>query len=294
LLQAAAAPSIERVTEPPLPYARHGPADPVTPIVLSVPHAGRAYPAEMEELLRVPLGALLPLEDRLVDQVALAARGAQTLFAATLPRAWIDLNRGEQERDPRVDAGADPMAQSQASARLRSGLGLVPRRASSAGDIWKRKLTADEVAARIAAHHRPYHAAVAAALAAARARFGIAVLLDIHSMPSLPGVAPAQLVLGDRHGRSAGRGIVAALEATAREAGLRVTRNQPYAGGHVVTTHGAPGSNVHAVQIEFDRSLYLDPTLTEPGVGLPKLAATLSRMIAAVAEVALPPALAAE
>ncbi|MFV0623985.1 N-formylglutamate amidohydrolase [Sphingomonas sp. ac-8] len=276
------------------PFRRHGPANPVTPIVLSVPHAGRAYPAAMHDLLRVPLPALLPLEDRRVDAVALAARGPHTLFEAVRPRAWIDLNRGERERDPQIDAGAQPMAQPQASARLRSGLGLVPRRASSGVDIWTRRLTGEEVEARIVADHRPYHAALAEALAAAHARFGIAILLDIHSMPSLPGIAPAQLVLGDRHGRSARRGLVDVLGAVARDAGLRVARNQPYAGGHIVATHGLPQRNVHAIQIELDRSLYLDPTLTEVGEGLPALADTLAGMIAAVAEAALPPALAAE
>lgn len=294
MLRIAAGPSIQSVPAPLLPFDLHGPAEPVTPLVLSVPHAGRAYPEAMRDLLRVPLAALLPLEDRLVDQVALAARGPHTLFVAKLPRAWIDLNRSEQERDPQVDAGADPMVQPRASARLRSGLGLIPRRASSAGDIWKRRLHADEVTARIMAQHRPYHAAVAAALASAHARFGVAILLDIHSMPSLPGVTPAQVVLGDRNGRSAARRLVDALEAAARDAGLRVARNQPYAGGHVVTTHGAPARNVHAIQIEFDRGLYLDPTLTEVGPGFPHLAAALARMIAAVAAEALPPALAAE
>ncbi|MCC2977816.1 N-formylglutamate amidohydrolase [Sphingomonas sp. PL-96] len=282
------------MTPLPQPFDRHGLEAPVTPVVLSAPHAGRIYPEAMQELLRLPVAALMPLEDRLVDQLAIAARGPHTLFVATLARAWIDLNRGEHERDPRIDAGADPMAQPQASLRLRSGLGLVPRRAGAAGDVWKRKLTAEEVSARIVAHHRPYHAAVAAALAAARARFGIAILLDIHSMPTLPGVAPAQLVLGDRHGHSAARPLVTALENAARESGLRVVRNQPYAGGHVVATHGAPNRNVHAIQIEFDRSLYLDPTLTGIGPGLAPLAAMLSRMIAAVVETVTPTALAAE
>ena len=39
--------------------------------------------------------------------------------------------------------------------------------------------------------------------------------------------------------------------------GEPVQRNQPYAGGHVVRTHGRPGDGVHAIQIEIDRSLYL-------------------------------------
>ncbi|MGL1733469.1 N-formylglutamate amidohydrolase, partial [Vibrio parahaemolyticus] len=71
------------------------------------------------------------------------------------------------------------------SHRLRSGLGLVPRRIASAGDIWRHRLRSADVDARIAACHRPYHGAIAKALNAARDRFGIAILLDIHSMPPL-------------------------------------------------------------------------------------------------------------
>ncbi|MFX7198018.1 N-formylglutamate amidohydrolase, partial [Acinetobacter baumannii] len=81
-------------------------------------------------------------------------------------------------------------------AKLRGGLGLVPRRVAGAGELWRRRLDANDVNARIRNDHRPYHAALACALAAARARFGTAVLLDIHSMPSL-GPDQPRLVIGD-------------------------------------------------------------------------------------------------
>ncbi|RDE06899.1 N-formylglutamate amidohydrolase [Sphingomonas aracearum] len=258
-----------------------------SPVVLSVPHAGRVYPLPLRAALRVPEAALLPLEDRYMDVLALAARGVETTVVQQHARAWIDLNRAENERDPAVDDGADRLPLPLASAKLRSGLGLVPRRASGTGDLWRRKWEAGEIERRIAQDHRPYHAAVAAALSAARARFGTAVLLDLHSMPPLPGKGSARIVLGDRFGRAAAARFVHRLETAVIGHGLRPAVNTPYAGGHILDRHGAPAGGVHAVQIEFDRSLYLDRTLAQPGPGLERTAELLRAMIRAVADEAL-------
>ncbi len=276
----------------PPPYHRHGPETPVSPVVLAVPHAGRDYPLLLRAALRAPLGHLVALEDRHADTLALAARGIETLFVATRPRAWIDLNRAEHERDPCVDEGADPIPPGAQSLKLRSGLGLIPRRAAGGG-LWRRRFAADEVRARIERDHRPYHAALAAALEAARARFGIAVLLDIHSMPPLaPG--GARMVIGDRFGRSSATRFVAGIEAVIHATGLRSAINTPYAGGHVLERHADPANNVHAIQIEVDRTLYLDRRRDQPGPGLAATAALLRRIIDAVADEAAPMAEAAQ
>lgn len=274
------------------PYTRLGPAEPEHPVVLSVPHAGRDYPLALRAAIRLPLASLQVLEDRLVDHVATAARRTETMLVATRPRAWIDLNRAEDERDPLLDEGA---AGTPDTHRLRSGLGLVPRRAGHAGDVWRRRLSGAEVERRIVEDHRPYHAELQRLLAAARARFGVALLLDIHSMPPLgqPGRA-AQLVLGDRFGRTADARLAARLEAEASAAGIIVATNSPYAGGHVITRHAAPESGIHALQIELDRRLYLDARMDRAGPGLAATARLLRRLIDAAADAALPQALAAE
>lgn len=282
-------------------FDRHGAADPVSPVILSVPHAGRDYPQALLSAIRVPLSALLVLEDRHVDALALAARGEEICLVQRRARAWIDLNRAEHERDPKLDDGADPVATAAPSAKLRSGLGLVPRRVSGAGDIWRRRLSAADVAARIAADHRPYHHAVGIALAAARARFGIAVLLDVHSMPPLgddrdaKGSA-ARIVVGDRFGKSSAARFVSRIEAEVQASGIALAVNSPYSGGHILDRHAAPSAGIHAVQIEFDRTLYLDTALRAPGPGLGTMAALLRRMIDAVADeaLAMPIAIAAE
>lgn len=270
-----------------LPYDEWGGGLPASPVILSVPHAGTDYPPALLAALRVPPAALKGLEDRRVDLVAQAARGVETMLVQRRGRAWIDLNRSERDRDPRVDAGAAPLRRPVVCAKLRSGLGLVPRRVGGAGDLWTGRFTGAEIDARIAADHRPYHDRIAALLLAARTRFGVAVLLDLHSMPALGADAPV-VVIGDRFGRSAAPRFTRRVEAEAIAAGLGCARNAPYAGGHIVERHGAPGRNVHAVQIELDRRLYLDAALDEAGAGLATTAAMVRRMIDALADEALP------
>jgi N-formylglutamate amidohydrolase len=286
-------PSQGQVTSTPS-FVRHGPLEPLTPVVLSVPHAGRDYPLPLRSSIRVPLAALQGLEDRYADALGLSARGVETLFVAERARAWIDLNRAEHERDPRLDDGAVSIGHPQ-SAKLRSGLGLVPRRVGNSGDIWQRRLSADEVQMRIHADHRPYHAALAAALASARARFGVAVLIDVHSMPPLgPANDSPQLVLGDRFGKSAAARFLGRIEGVARAHGVATAANAPYSGGHILERHGEPRRGVHAIQLEFDRRLYLDDALDAPGPGLPATAHLLRAIIDAVADEALPAVIAAE
>jgi len=268
---------------PALSFDRHGPAHPLSPVILSVPHAGRDYPPALIDALAVPFEQLLPLEDRYVDRVALLARRTETLFVARRPRAWIDLNRSERERDPAVDLGADARGLPGGSSKLRGGLGLIPRRASGTTPLWRRRFTGAEVEARIADDHRPYHAALARALRAARDAFGRAVMIDLHSMPPIETPDPARIVVGDRFGRAAGAQTVALVESVVRSHGVRFALNSPYAGGHVLDTHGDPACAIDAIQIEIDRALYLDASLDRPGAGLAATAGLLRSIVAAVA-----------
>ncbi|MEO5867772.1 MAG: N-formylglutamate amidohydrolase [Sphingomonas sp.] len=278
-----------------LPFDIFGDAAPRSPIILSVPHAGRDYPLALRAALRVPVGALLPLEDRHVDMLALAARGHETVIVQRLARAWIDLNRAEHERDPVIDEGAQRQAAPHASAKVRGGLGLVPRRVPGCGEIWRRPLDGMDVSTRIERDYRPYHGAVARLLSMARARYGCAILLDLHSMPPL-GAKEPRIVLGDRFGRSAGGRFVRLLEDVCVAHGARVALNAPYAGGHILDRHACPAGNIHAIQVEFDRSLYLDPALDGPGDGFGPAVRMLRAMIDALADEAsaLPEVIAAE
>lgn len=268
----------------PSPFYRIGPVVPRTPVVIAVAHAGRQYPDALTAAVRVPVERLAGLEDRHADLLlddALAA-GA-TAIVATIARAWIDLNRHPTEVDASMIDPSPPQTSLRDGPRIRAGLGLVPRRLSGVGEILRGRIDAADLAARIESVHRPYHRAIADALAAARAAHGQAILLDLHSMPPLAGAdRGVEVVLGDLGGVTAAPSVSAAVMTAAHAAGYRAARNRPYAGGHGVAEHGRPRGQVHAVQLEICRSLYLDASLRAPGAGLARARAFVTAVYAAL------------
>ncbi len=268
--------------------------------VFSSPHSGRAYPDALVARSRLSLPALRASEDALVDRLFAAAPlcGAP-LLCATAPRAWLDLNRAPEDLDPALIEGVGPTGINQ---RVAAGLGVVPRVVAEGQEIYHAKIPRAEAEDRIARLHRPYHDRLASLLARARTRFGTAVLFDCHSMPSealraaprVRGKAP-EVVLGDRFGAAAARGIVARTQEAFERAGLRVARNAPFAGGYITQRHGRPQEGVHAVQIEIDRGLYLDQRRIEPSARFDALVALLGEVVATLSALPLEPsALAAE
>jgi N-formylglutamate amidohydrolase len=277
------------------PYTLTAPLDGRSPLLLASPHSGRHLPAEFVAGSRLPVPTLRRLEDAHVDALLApaAARGVP-LLAATHSRAVLDLNRAEDELDPGMFAGA-VTPRPRLTERVRRGYGLFPRIAAPDQPIHPGRLPAAQARARIEALHQPWHEALGSGLTAARARHGHAVLLDVHSMPSLEGPLPAALVLGDRNGLSAAPTLVDWLESAFSAAGLKVVRNNPYAGGYITERHGAPATGIHAVQLEFDRALYMNPATLEPHGGFEPLAqiiaAVVEALMAALPGLGLGPAL---
>lgn len=265
------------------------PDAPSHPVVIGVPHAGQNYPVDDLARSIVPPDVLSQLEDRHADLLVepLAALGG-TIVIATHARAWLDLNRSPREIDPGIAEGPLPR-DIEITPRVRAGLGLLPRRLANGRQIWRGPLPVTEIMARVAAHHQPYHEALRAGLARARARFGAAVLLDCHSMPPLrqeSGGHPVDVVIGDRHGGSADPRLSDRLVGVARDHGYLAVRNEPYAGGYTTQHHGKPRERIHAIQIEIDRRLYLDPMMDQPGPGLARIRAMIRDMVAMLGDVA--------
>ncbi|NWK97142.1 N-formylglutamate amidohydrolase [Sphingobium lactosutens] len=270
------------------PFDLYGPATPDRPVILSVPHAGRDYPPGLLAQARVRPEMLRRLEDRWVDLLAetVIARGF-TVLVARAPRAMIDLNRNEREIDPVMLRDLPHGVALQSSAKLRGGLGLLPRRMPGAHELWRGPLAWAEVQQRIEQVHRPYHATITRLMQAAQAAHGHAILIDLHSMPPLPPPAAGQrapgMVLGDRFGRSASSRLIALIADIADAHGVATAQNHPYAGDHLLERHGRPGQGYHAVQVEIDRALYLDATLDRLGPGVERMRALVTDMVEALA-----------
>ena len=236
------------------------PARLTSPLVFSSPHSGSIYPRRFLAASRLDPLTLRRSEDAFVDELFLpcVALGAP-LLRANFPRAYLDVNREPYELDPQVFDQPLPEFANTRSLRVAVGLGTIPRVVGDAQPIYRRPMPVAEGLGRIAALYHPYHERLSALVERARGRFGVAVLLDCHSMPSNGAdVGGWDIVLGDRYGASAAPGVVEILEASLRAAGYRVRRNKPFAGGFITEHFGAPAEGAHAVQIEIARSLYLN------------------------------------
>ena len=262
-------------------------AEGTLPVLIAAPHCGRAYPETLLASLREPEEARLRLEDRYIDAVAkpVAAGSGTGLLLAEAPRAMIDLNRSVEDVDWGMVQGAKPKParHSLANRRSRSGLGLVPRRLPGMGEIWRRPLTRAELDAWIADIYMPYHVALGSELERLRDRWGVALLIDLHSMPPLkrahPQDRPAEFVIGDRFGASCDPGLVDLAIRYLANHGRRVAHNRPYSGGYVLDRYGQTARGIHALQVEVCRSTYLDARLDQPSVRVGAIVKLLSGLV---------------
>jgi N-formylglutamate deformylase len=239
------------------PYMVQLPAERLAPFIFASPHSGRIYPESFLRLTRLSGVSLRRSEDAYVDRLfgEVVALGAP-LIAARFPRAYLDVNRAPGELDTAMFEAPLKLPVEQPNSRVSAGLGVIPRVVRDGAEIYRGKLEPKEAEERLSRLHRRYHAALASLVRETRARFGAAVVIDCHSMPSAAGTP--DIVLGDRYGTAASHLLLRRAEQAFQAKGFSVGRNVPYAGGYTTHLYGEPGRGVHALQIEVNRALYLD------------------------------------
>lgn len=257
------------------PFKIHRPSEQRVPFVFASPHSGRLYPSSFVAESRLDALSLRRSEDAYVDVLfdGTITMGAP-MIAARFPRAFLDVNRAASELDPAMFDGALEMHVDVANARVNAGLGVIPRVIRDGAEIYRDKLAPSEAAERIARLHAPYHAALARLLDETIQRFGLAILIDCHSMPSAASVP--DVVLGDRFGAAASPLVTRLAENTFEKFGFSVARNTPYAGGHTTHLYGRRDNGVHALQIEINRALYLDERTIQLHLGFSQVQARLN------------------
>lgn len=264
-----------------------------TGVVFASPHSGRDYPDDMRTSTVLGEHALRSSEDAHVDRlVADAPQFGATLLLARTPRSYVDLNRAADELDPALVEGVRRVVH---NPRVTSGLGVIPRVVANGRAIYAGKISLAEARRRLDLHWHPYHEALREILTESRNSFGKAVLLDWHSMPheAIDGLSGRfrsvpDVVLGDRFGAAADPGIVERVEAAFAAEGLHVARNAPFAGAFISQRYGRPAQAIHVVQIEIDRSLYMDEATLEPKPEFEQIRAMISRVMAQLVDLGRP------
>lgn len=254
------------------PYVIHGPAVPDVPLVLDSPHSGHEFPPDFGAI--VSNDELRDGEDCFIDDLyrPAAALGVP-LLAALFPRTYLDPNRHAGDIDLELIDGGQWPGELVPSGKARIGKSLIWRTLDDGRPIYDRKLTVAELQARIAACHRPYHAALRGLLDAAHQRFGQVVHINCHSMNAVSGkmgeggagVARAEFVLGDRDGSSCDPSLTEFVRERLAARGYDVKVNDPFKGVELVRAYADPAAGRHSLQIEINKRLYMDEATRQPG-----------------------------
>ncbi len=224
--------------------------------MVSIPHTGVAVPPTIAEQFANDEIAALPMTDWHLHHLYdfLPALGFTSIHA-NYSRFVVDMNR-------------PPKTQSLYPGRFETGLVAT---ATFRGDaIWKSNPEAAEIEQRRADYHRPYHEKLSALLAEKVRRFGSVFLIDAHSVVStankLHGELEAEIYLGNRDGQSCAPAMLEFFADAFTQAGLAVSRNDPYKGGYI-TAHYGQMESVQALQIEMCQRVYMDETDPAGGPG---------------------------
>jgi N-formylglutamate deformylase len=237
-----------------------------TPVIVEVPHAGLTIPDALRDDILAGDDALARDADLHVDALYVdAPLAGAALLTARISRYVVDLNRAPDDID--LD-GNEP-----APGRLGQPRGVVWRVTTEGRPALRRPLDQAGLRSRLDLYHAPYHETLRAELERTRARFGYAILVAGHSMPSTVRRGARELerradvVPGTLGGTSADRRVIDLVDEHFRSAGLSVRHDDPYRGGFTTAHYGRPHDGFHAVQIELNRDLYMHEATLRPKPG---------------------------
>jgi N-formylglutamate amidohydrolase len=277
--------AIQRELSPPFEVVR--PPELTAPLIFNSPHSGRIYPQAFLAASKLDALTLRRSEDAYVEELFGFVRslGAPLLYAH-FPRAYLDVNREPYELDPALFRDGLPHYANTQSVRVVGGLGTIARIVSESDEIYREPLSLGAALERINRLYAPYHTALRLLMTEALEAFGVAVLIDCHSMPSTPtaecsGGRP-DFVLGDRFGTSCSGELTRAAAEQLRAQGYVVALNKPYAGGYITEHYGRPHAGHHALQVEINRALYVNETSFEKSAGFATVAQGLEQMVRAL------------
>ena len=229
---------------------------------VTIPHSGRQIPSEATWLKSLPHSILFCDVDAFVDELYEPAVKQFNLTAIVFPwhRYAVDVNRLPEDQTRRTVEGASPHLSHGVSSEIHW-------HQTTKGDLLiKKPLSRKRHQQLMDKYYHPFHRRIQEEFQKRKVKGGGEVYhLDLHSMPSLgrtfhrdPGQKRSQIVIGNGENRSADNKFSELVLSSYKTAGFEVALNWPYRGGRITELYGRPEKGQHTLQVEINRSLYMD------------------------------------
>ena len=238
------------------PFIVHLPEGHRIPILLSVPHCGTEFPAELKNEFNPRLSQVPDDTDWFVDQLyEFAPSLGITMISGVYSRWVIDLNRDPHDKplytDGRIITGLCPTTNFLGEALYVNG---------------RTEVEADEIERRKEKYYSPYHQKLEELLSGLKTEFGKVLLWDCHSIRQYVKTIYKEnftdLILGDADGASASPAVIEACYNNLQAGPYSLGHNFPFKGGFITRHYGRPLENQQAIQVEMTKINYMDDTET--------------------------------
>ncbi|MCB9981299.1 MAG: N-formylglutamate amidohydrolase [Rhodospirillales bacterium] len=261
------------------------------PLVFDSPHSGDRYPNDFD--FACDRLTLESAEDKYVEDLfAAAPHHGITFLHAHFPRSYIDVNRAAEDIDTELlsEEWSGPF-EIAPSSRSHAGIGLIRRLVRPGVPVYNRSLSTEEILHRLNTCYHPYHDALEALINETHYNFGQVWHINCHSMPSTSAyprhgiglvgnrAKPVDFVLGDRDGTACDPDFTRALRDFLKGLGYTVSINDPFKGVELVEKYSSPAAGFHSLQLEINKSLYMDEDTLEKTSNYNALKNDLEKMI---------------
>lgn len=233
-------------------YKIYEPTADVVPIILSVPHVGTKFPKGLKGHYKKRMRRHLDDTDWFVDKLySFAPELGITVIKANLSRWVIDLNRDPESiplyNDNRLITSNTPLTDFYGNSIYKSS---------------EFEPDEKEKNRRLEEYYWPYYRKIEELLAERKKQFGKVLLWDAHSIRHLVSTIQKDpfpdMILGSNDEKTADARLIKTALTKLRADTFKVYHNNPFKGGHITRYFGKPENDVHALQLEMNKILYMD------------------------------------
>lgn len=239
------------------------------PLILSIPHSGKIFPAEFLEKIKTDEKILHGNEDIMVDELLeKAVNSGICAIKMNISRVFVDVNRDKAELDAGMFVDYPFEENSIRSKRCRYGIGVIHRVDSASNEIYPAPIYYEETLERIKKIYDVYHKKLNSLINSVIRKFGFCLVLDAHSMPSkictiVDTDKKIDFCLGDLFEQSCPQKISKFFATKLEKAGFNVSYNIPYSGAFITFNYCQPRKKIYTLQLEINRAIYIDESNCE-------------------------------
>lgn len=231
------------------------------PLIISSPHSGTLIDKNLSAKRNNDIYSFDSMQDMYVNEFSSGLdKCGFTVLQSNISRVVIDLNRNINEIDSKIIKNLPSDIEINLSDKVRAGIGLITTKDASGNKIYDEKLDWMEVRDRINNYYLPWHNALKIAVKNLSTKFKRVLIIDMHSMPSetIYNNQLADFVIGNNFGKSSSDTAQKILSRVIESYGHSVSINDPYPGGYITKNYSSTDENIHCIQLEIKKSLYMN------------------------------------